>query len=82
MTTTSPAGQFAALLHARLAASPPVSVIDAPAMQPAPRVPAPNPAQGGSGRAGPPAPPPADVLGRLFATLGAPVGDGGWRQVR
>ncbi len=79
---SDPAAEFGELLHSRLAGRPALAVPDTPAAVLAPRPPAPNPAQGSSGLAGPPQLHPADAFAALFHGLGSAMGDGGWRQIR
>ncbi|MGI8753581.1 MAG: hypothetical protein ACR2MN_14965 [Acidimicrobiales bacterium] len=77
----APAELFGQLLTARLAGRPLAAVLDVPATPPTPRLPAPNVAQGSSGRAAPPQPSPLDVLADLLAGLGPALDDGGWKQL-
>lgn len=77
-----PAAEFGRLLAARLGGRPLIvaarSTPEAPA---GPRLPAPNMAQGGSALAGPPPLSGLELFGAMLQGLGAPRGDGGWRQV-
>jgi hypothetical protein len=78
---TDPAAEFGALLAGRLAGRPPAAEPDEAAAPPGPRLPAPNQAQGSSGRAGPPPLHPSEMFAEMFAGLAGGRGDGGWRKI-